>query len=154
MNIHRAHVSVMRFKAYSSGLVNGDSAHSVTELDSHANMPVFGSECFVFDAVHNKSCNVEPFDSTLGIAKSVPIVDAALAYTCSNTGETWVLLARNVLHISHVNNIKHTKQRLISFPYSPIGTHWRPNRAHWSPLEILGDPVMLCGGEMGDLWRH
>ena len=51
-----------------------------TELDSHANMVVLGSECFVFDNILDQTCDVEPFDPTIGTAKRVPIVDAALAY--------------------------------------------------------------------------
>ena len=54
-----------------------------TELDSHANMVVVvGSNCFGFDSVQDKTCEVEPFDPAIGTAKHVPIVDAALSYDC------------------------------------------------------------------------
>jgi len=49
---------------------------SRTELDSHANMAVVGSNCII---VHNtgKSAQVSPFTSDLGVLQNVPIVDAA-----------------------------------------------------------------------------
>ena len=50
-----------------------------TDLDTHANMMVFGKDCYVFDSVFEKTSDVEPFDLTLGVASSVQIVDAALA---------------------------------------------------------------------------
>ena len=51
---------------------------SNAELDSHANMIVLRKDCFVFEST-GKTCNVKPFSSDLGIAKNIPIVDAALA---------------------------------------------------------------------------
>ena len=51
-----------------------------TDLDTHANMMVFGKDCYVFDSVFEKTSDVEPFDPSLGVSSSVPIVDAALAY--------------------------------------------------------------------------
>ena len=71
---------------------------SKSELDSHANMVVLGKECFVFEPT-GKTCSVEPFSSELGIAQNVPIVDAALAYDCPFTYETYILIIRNALHI-------------------------------------------------------
>jgi hypothetical protein len=37
-----------------------------TELDSHANMVVVGQNCFVFDNVNGRTCDVVPFDRTIG----------------------------------------------------------------------------------------
>ena len=74
-----------------------------TELDSHANMIVVGSECFVFEST-GRSCTVHPFSTDLGSAKDVPIVDAALAYDCQYTGQTIILIARNALHIRTMKN--------------------------------------------------
>ena len=70
-----------------------------SELDSHANMVVLGRNCFVFDGIHGKTCDVEPFDPTLGTVKKVPIVDAAIAYDCPFQNKTFVLIIRNALHI-------------------------------------------------------
>jgi len=74
-----------------------------SELDSHANMIVLGKECFVFEST-GKTCNVEPFDKTLGIAQNIPIVDAAIAYDCPFTHETYILIIRNALHINTMSH--------------------------------------------------
>ena len=74
-----------------------------SELDSHANMVVLGKECFIFEST-GKTCNVLPFNTELGIASDVPIVDAALAYDCPFTNETYILIIRNALHIKSMEN--------------------------------------------------
>jgi len=75
-----------------------------TELDSHANMVVLGTNCFIFDTIHGKTCDVEPFDKTLGTARQVPIVDAALAYDCPYSHSTYLLIVRNALFIKSMKN--------------------------------------------------
>ena len=74
-----------------------------TELDSHANMVVLGAHCFIFEW-SGKTCAVQPFTSDLGTLKSVPIVDAAIAYDCPITHLSYVLLIRNALYMP---NLKH-----------------------------------------------
>ena len=61
-------------------------------------MVVLGKECFVFEST-GQTCNVKPFDPALGTALDVPIVDAAIAYDCPLTHETYILIIRNALHI-------------------------------------------------------
>ena len=53
--------------------------------------------------MHERTWNVEPYDPSIGVAKSSPIVDAALAYTCPISNKTYILLARNVLHATRLN---------------------------------------------------
>ena len=72
---------------------------SRSELDSHANMVVLGRHCFVFDGIHGKTCDVEPFDPAIGTARKVPIVDAAIAYDCPYHHQTFLLIIRNALYI-------------------------------------------------------
>ena len=74
------------------------------ELDSHENMMVFGIGCYIFDSIDQKTCNVQPFDPSIGVAKNVLIVDAALAYDCPYTYKTYILLARNVLIVKGLEN--------------------------------------------------
>jgi len=69
-----------------------------TELDSHANMVVVGKNAFVFEMT-GRTCNVKPFSDELGIAESVPIVHAAIAYDCPYTFKTFILLVRNALYM-------------------------------------------------------
>ena len=77
---------------------------STTELDSHANMPVFGYNCYVFDSIHGKTCTVEPFDRSIGVATEVPIVDVAIAYHCESSLKTFLLIARNALYMKTLQN--------------------------------------------------
>ena len=74
-----------------------------TELDSHANMVVLRTHCFVFDRVHGRTCDIEPFDRTL-VARQIPIVDAALSYNCSYSHESYLLNIRNALFIESMTN--------------------------------------------------
>ena len=37
-----------------------------TKLDSHVNMVFLGRNCFVFDGVHGRTCDLEPFDPSIG----------------------------------------------------------------------------------------
>ena len=66
-------------------------------------MIVLGKDCFVFEST-GKTCNVEPFDPNLGTAQNVPIVDAAIAYDCPYTYETFILIIRNALHIKTMHH--------------------------------------------------
>ena len=56
-----------------------------TELESHANMVIFGLNYFVFEST-GRTCNVQPFISDLGATQDVPIVDGVLAYDCLYSG--------------------------------------------------------------------
>jgi len=79
------------------------SEDSRTELDSHANMAVVGSNCII---VHNtgKSAQVSPFTSDLGVLQNVPIVDVAIAYDCPVTGETTIFIISNALNVPGMEN--------------------------------------------------
>ena len=62
-------------------------------------MVVLGRNCFVFDGIHGKTCDVEPFDPSIGIAQKVPVVDAAISYDCPYLHQTFILIIRNALYI-------------------------------------------------------
>ena len=68
------------------------------ELHSHANMVLLGKDSYIFDGVQGRTCNVQPFDPSLGTVTKVPIVDGAIAYDCQYTHKAYVLLFRNALH--------------------------------------------------------
>ena len=70
-----------------------------TELDSHANMVLLGKNSFIFDSAPGNTCEVVPFDPSIGSKKSVPIVDGDVAYDSSTTNKTYILLFRNALYI-------------------------------------------------------
>ena len=81
----------------------GDNEDPSTELYSHANMVVLCAHAFIFEST-NRTCNVQPFDPSLGIVSKKPIADSAVLYKCPYTGEIYVLIVRNVLHIPHLRN--------------------------------------------------
>ena len=79
---------------------SGDNVcyESSTELDSHANMVVIGKQAFVLSHSGQYE-NVRAFtDEFKGIPK-VPIMDAVIAYDCLQSGQTYLLVARNALCI-------------------------------------------------------
>ena len=79
--------------------VNEIQNESRTELDSHANMVVIGCESMVIGWIEGKTYSAIPFDPSIGCVKSVPIIDAALAYDCPYIYETYILIGRNVMYI-------------------------------------------------------
>ena len=77
------------------------SSSSRTELDSHANMVVVGSNCTVFDHT-GKFCTVNSFAESAGKLNGVPIVDAVVAYDCPYSAKVYLLLMRNALQVSDI----------------------------------------------------
>ena len=70
---------------------------SRTELDSHANMVVVGSNCYII-ADTGRTAVVSPFTPDYDALQEVHIVDAALQYDDPYTGKETVLIVRNALH--------------------------------------------------------
>ena len=56
-----------------------DNEDPRTELDSNSNTVVLGAHPFIFDST-NCTCNVQPFDPSLGTASKIPIVDGTVVY--------------------------------------------------------------------------
>jgi Reverse transcriptase (RNA-dependent DNA polymerase) len=83
--------------------VDNPSNKSRTELDSHANMVVCGKHSYVLGRT-GRTATVSPFTPDYQALKAVPIVDAALAYDCPYSGRTFILVARNVLHVPSMDN--------------------------------------------------
>ena len=79
--------------------MRNDRIDPTMELDSHANMVLLGKDCFMFDGVQGCTCNVVPYDPSLGIGKKIPIVDGAMAYDCQYTHKTYILIVRNALYV-------------------------------------------------------
>ena len=62
-------------------------------------MVLFGKHAFIFDGASGRKCNVQPFDSSLGAKRGIPIRDGAIAYDCPHTHKTYILIGRNVLSV-------------------------------------------------------
>ena len=54
--------------------MNASSDDPRTELDSHTNMVILGSNSFVFEST-GRTFNVKPFSSDVGVVKNDPIVN-------------------------------------------------------------------------------
>ena len=74
-----------------------------SELDSHANMIVLGKHCYII-SYSGRQADVKAFSPEAGQVQSVPIVDAAIAYDCPFSMKTYILIARNALHIPSMEN--------------------------------------------------
>ena len=71
---------------------------SQTELDSHANMCVFGRHSMIISE-SNRSVDVTAFAEEAGGILKVPIADIMVAYDCKRTHQVYLLIARNALYI-------------------------------------------------------
>src|SRR5687768_5805580 len=74
-----------------------------TELDSHANMVVLGSNVLILSTTL-RTAMVRPFTPDYEALPDVPIVDAALLYECSFTGRKCILICFNALSIPTMRN--------------------------------------------------
>ena len=80
-----------------------ESSDPRTELDSHANVLVLGSNSFVFEST-GRIFNAQPFTNDLGISKNSPVVDGALVHECTYSGELYALVIRNALHVPSMDH--------------------------------------------------
>ena len=77
---------------------------SRTKLDSHVSMVFLGGNWFLFDGFHGRTFDVDPLDPSIGTSKKVPMVDTAFAYTWPYTHDTYVLISRNALYTTSMDN--------------------------------------------------
>lgn len=87
-----------------SNYSDNTSSSGRSELDSHANMVLLGKDAYVFDGVQDRSCTVQPFDPSLGLAKKVPIVDGAIAYDCPYSMKTFIFIFKNALYVPSLDH--------------------------------------------------
>ena len=67
------------------------------ELDSHADLPVVGSEALII-RTHDRKVRVNGLTPESG-SKTVDVVDAEVAYECEVTGKLLIMVIRNGLHL-------------------------------------------------------
>jgi len=72
-----------------------------TELDSHANMFVMGKNCIVLNDTGLKA-SVNAYSPGIQ-SKTIPIVDAAVAYDCPFQNKTYILVASNALYVPEMD---------------------------------------------------
>ena len=97
-NAHLAGIICRSISASDGRVEDQTVVEARTDLDSHANMCVFGKNAIII-ANTGQSANVDGFSPDVGTLHKVPIVDAAIAYDCPFTLKTYILVAKNVLHV-------------------------------------------------------
>ena len=73
-----------------------------TELDTHANMPVVGSNAYVL-SWSNETALVSPYMPDYE-SKEIPIVDAVVLHACPYSGMEYIFVMRNALHVPAMRN--------------------------------------------------
>ena len=71
---------------------------SITEIDSHANMVVFGKNCYVI-GLTGETMDVCPFTTEYKSFNKVPLVDAALMCKFEYTNKECLIIVRNALYV-------------------------------------------------------
>ncbi len=83
----------VRFSTISAlrNLIPGEPYVGTVELDSHADTTVFGKNFLILHYT-GRECDVLPYTDTYESVKGVPIVTAATAWTCLESGQTYILV--------------------------------------------------------------
>ena len=106
--------------------------YAACEMDSHADTVVCGSNCIVLHYT-NRVCDVTPFTDKFEAISSVPIATCATAYTCQQTGETYILVFHEALWMgdtmSHTlvnpNQMRYYGTVVQDNPFDPQQLHLR-----------------------------
>jgi hypothetical protein len=82
-----------------------DNERSRTDLDSNANMVVVGRHVLIISNT-DRTAEVSPFTPDYDALQKVPIVDAAILYTCPYTDHQHILIVRDALSVpSMIHNL-------------------------------------------------
>ena len=81
--------------------LGSSSTTSRLDLDSHADTPVVGRNSVIL-STQNVTVKVNGFTKSLG-SKTVPVVDAAVAYAYEFTGKVYLLIIRNALYFEEMD---------------------------------------------------
>jgi hypothetical protein len=129
-----------------------ENAMSYLELDTHADTSCDGTDCRIV-AYSEKTCEVTPFHPDYHPIRDVPIVQAAAAYTCPETGQTYILIINQALYMGEslaVSYLNPNQLRHNGVIVDDIPKHLAPdpNKATHSlyfPQHDLRIPLQLKG---------
>ena len=85
-----------------SSIASNDAPDTRTDLDSHADSPVVGRNALVFET-SNTTVQVKGFTPSLG-SKTVPIVNAAIAYDDLFNNKIIILIIYNALYVKDMEH--------------------------------------------------
>ena len=89
---------IEQIQVLAAGGEQGGWSMGTTEMDSHANMVVFGNQGTIIQNT-GKFSDVNAFAEDVGMISRVPIVDSVIDYDCPYSGEVLLLVARNTLFV-------------------------------------------------------
>ena len=75
---------------------------SKVELDSHADSPVVGDNAHILEYT-GKKVSVVGFTDALGKSLLVDVVHAAVVYDCATTGQSFLIIIHNALHVKSMD---------------------------------------------------
>ena len=139
---------------FSHSIIAGIDTNNIlrTDLDSHADSPVVGTNNAVIVEYTNKLVSVSGFTNKLGNLERIPIVKAAIAYDCPRTGKVYIFHINNALYIKEmkVNLIPPFMMRLngLRINECPKSLAENPTEEHHSiyvPTEDLRIHLLLDG---------
>ena len=82
---------------------NNHHRRSTTELDSHANMVVVGAQATIVSRT-GRLAEVRAFSDKCSKLEGIPIVDAAFAYDCPKTMQSYLLFVKNALYVQDMQH--------------------------------------------------
>jgi len=106
--------------------------YAKTELDSHADSIVAGSNCCIMHYT-NRECDVSPYRDDYAPIKNVPIVQAATAYQSKYTGQVYILILNEALWMG--DSMQHTLVNPNQLRY--FGTKVQDNPTSDEPLHLM-----------------
>ena len=131
-------------------LVPEEATVGTMELDSHADTTVFGRN-FLVISYTGRECDVSPYTDNYDSVKGVPIVTAATAWTCQESGQTFILIIHEGLWMGDMmpNSLINPNQLRAHgctvqdnpFDGAPIYIE-DPNGVLAIPLRIMGSNLM------------
>ena len=136
-----------------------------TELDTHADTIVLGSNCVVLNYT-GRVCDVSPYTDTYKSITDVPIVTGATAWTCRHTGETFILVFHESLWMGDVmdhtllnpNQLRHYGVTVQDNPHDGVQQmHISPDSHEYDlylPLESEGTTIFLTSRTPTDQELH
>jgi hypothetical protein len=105
---------------------------SYLELDTHAVTSCVRINCRIV-AYTEKTCEVTPYHPDYHPIRDIPIVQAAAAYTCPETGQTYILIInqslymRESLSVSYLNDLNPIQVRHNGVIVDNIPKHLAPD---------------------------
>jgi hypothetical protein len=124
----------------SSSVSSVDSVFGCCEFDTHAHTCALGSN-FVPLSYTGRVCDVSPYNADQGkCERNIPIISGATAYTCQNSGQTFILVINEGLWLGH--KLRHSLLNQNQIQYNGISV-WDNPFNHSNPLSIEHPDVLI-----------